>query len=153
MTASSSPGRTTPLTSRRMGLLSTATVTPLNTSSRGRCWSKHGKWIVVLGTFDSTLQHKYQHILEISAVITRTMILKLLQFRWSDVHWIHMAQDRDKAGCCQTVEFSKCGIFLLSEQLSAAQDSLCFTKLEKSTTLRRGRVNSTPVLYSQYAGF
>jgi len=86
MTASSSPGRTTPLTSRRMGLLSTATVTPLNTSSRGRCWSRHGKWIVVLGTFDSTLQHKYQHILKISAVQTRTMVLKLIQIGWSGVH-------------------------------------------------------------------
>jgi hypothetical protein len=58
MTASSSPGRTTPLTSLSIGLLSTETVTPLNTSSRGRCWSRHGKWIVVLGTLDSTLQQQ-----------------------------------------------------------------------------------------------
>lgn len=61
MTASSSPGLTTPLTSLSIGLLSTVTVTPLNTSSRERCWSRHGKWIVVLGTLDSTLQHKPKH--------------------------------------------------------------------------------------------
>lgn len=101
MTASSSPGRTTPLTSRSMGLLSTATVTPLNTNSRGRCWSRHGKWIVVLGTFDSTLKHKYQYILKISAVIKRTRILKFVQTGWSGVHWTEMVQDRDVVGCCQ----------------------------------------------------
>ena len=103
MTASSSPGRTTPLTSRSMGLLSTATVTPLNTSSRGRCWSRHGKWIVVLGTFDSTLQHKYQHILKISAVKTRTMILKLTQIGWSGVQYTEFTwlRIRDEIGCCQ----------------------------------------------------